>query len=108
MDQESKLYGENSIEHMLGGKAIARALRGHILVESALTIKLMLFNEEAQEYLTIKKREVEEIEMAISSRQDVQDVVDMDIMKTLDAYLEKLKEHLYKLNQEPQSCGYST
>ena len=36
-----KVYGENSVEYMmLGGKAIARALLKHILVESTLTIKL--------------------------------------------------------------------
>ena len=34
------VYGEDTVKHMLGGKAIAKALRAHILLESALTIKL--------------------------------------------------------------------
>lgn len=34
------IYGENVVQHMLNGKAIARATRGHILVEAALTMKL--------------------------------------------------------------------
>ena len=57
------VYGENTVKHMLGGKAIARALRGHNLVETALTIKLkqMLFNkdEEEREYTTLTTREIE-------------------------------------------------
>ncbi len=34
-------YGPNAIMHMMSGHAIARALRGHFLVETALTLKLM-------------------------------------------------------------------
>ena len=34
------VYGENTVKHILSGKAIARAIRGHILVESALNFKL--------------------------------------------------------------------
>ena len=34
------IYGENTVKHMLRGKAIARANRGHILLESALVTKL--------------------------------------------------------------------
>lgn len=34
------IYGEKSVQHMLHGKAIARATLGHFLVEAALTMKL--------------------------------------------------------------------
>ena len=92
------VYGENSVKHMLGGKAIARALRGHILLESALTIKLqqMLFNEgeEEKEYDTMTKVEIEEIEVALSSGQDPSEVVNMEVMKKLYICMDKLKEHL--------------
>ena len=37
----STVYGENAVQHMMSGKAFARALRGHFLVESALTNKLI-------------------------------------------------------------------
>ena len=80
---------------MLGGKAIARVLRGHNLVESALTIKLqhMLFNEEEEEkeYDTLTTREIEEIEMAVFSKQHVDEVVGMEVVKKLDTYLEHLQ-----------------
>ena len=35
------LYGENAVQHMMSGKAVSRALRGHFLVEAALTNKLV-------------------------------------------------------------------
>ena len=34
------IYGNNAVKH-IAGKAVSRALLGHFLVESALTIKLM-------------------------------------------------------------------
>ena len=34
-------YGPNAISHMMSGKAVSRAIRGHFLVDSALMIKLM-------------------------------------------------------------------
>ena len=35
------VYGDSTIKHIQSGKAIARALRGHFLVESALQLNLM-------------------------------------------------------------------
>lgn len=35
------VYGPNAVTHMMSGKAVARALRGHFLVEAALMNKLM-------------------------------------------------------------------
>jgi hypothetical protein len=36
------VYGPNAVIHMMSGKAFSRALRGHLLVESALVNKLMI------------------------------------------------------------------
>ena len=36
------VYGSNAVIHMISGKAISRALRGHFLVEATLVNKLML------------------------------------------------------------------
>ena len=38
----AEVYAENSVEHMISGKAVSRAIRGHFLVESAL--KGLLFD----------------------------------------------------------------
>ena len=35
------VYGKNTVNHIFSGKAIARALRGHFLVDAVLTIKLL-------------------------------------------------------------------
>ena len=35
------IYGENAVKHMMTGKAVSRALRGHFLIESVLTKKLL-------------------------------------------------------------------
>ena len=37
-----QVYGTNAIAHMMSGKAVSRALRGHFLVESALVNKLIM------------------------------------------------------------------
>lgn len=45
-DLLAEVYAENSIPHILSGKAIARAIRGHILVESSLnSLLLKMVNE---------------------------------------------------------------
>ena len=36
-----QIYAKNTVPHIISGKAIARALRAHFLVESALVCKLM-------------------------------------------------------------------
>ena len=38
----AEVYAENSVEHMLSGKAVSRPLRGHFLIESSL--KDLLFD----------------------------------------------------------------
>ena len=35
------VYASNTVSHMLSGKAISRAIRGHFLVESALIYTIM-------------------------------------------------------------------
>ena len=36
-----RVYGKNAVEHIMTGKAIARSLRGHILVDAALHMLLL-------------------------------------------------------------------
>ena len=43
-----EVYAENSMEHMLSGKAVSRFLRGHFLVESSL--KDLLFDLVAEDF----------------------------------------------------------
>ena len=40
-DLLSQVYAENSVKHMMSGKAVVRAIRAHILVESSLMSLLL-------------------------------------------------------------------
>ena len=44
----AEVYAENSVEHMLSGKAVSRFLGGHFLVESSL--KDLLFDLVAEDF----------------------------------------------------------
>ena len=37
----AEVYADNSVEHMVSGKAIARATRAHVMAQSALMILLL-------------------------------------------------------------------
>ena len=41
-DRSKLIYGSNTIQYILSGKAVSRALRGHALIESALKTKLLI------------------------------------------------------------------
>jgi len=59
------IYGPNAVMHMMSGKAVSRALRGHFLVESALVNKLMLAITPCQR-----------IESELEERNDLSDDID--------------------------------
>ena len=50
-----KVYADNAVKHMLSGKAFARAIRGHFLVDAALNTMLV-----ASAYNVPLQQEVEE------------------------------------------------
>ena len=41
-DAPEELYGKSTVPHLISGKAVSRALRGHFLLESALVCQLMV------------------------------------------------------------------
>ena len=65
------VYSEDTVKHVLCGKVIAKALRAHILLESALTIELrqMLFSDGKENTITLydimTAEYMEEIEMIL-------------------------------------------
>ena len=71
------VYGENAVQHMMSGKAVSRALRGHFLVEAALTNKLVsnflsqkLKENELAENVEIEGKEENENEEEQSEDED--------------------------------------
>ncbi len=55
------VYGENTVQHMMTGKAVSRGLRGHFLVEAALMNRLIssFIPEELMENDTVESDETE-------------------------------------------------
>ena len=74
------VYGPNAVEHILSGKAVSRALRGHFLISSALHSKLLslFFSTQAERielYAKVEEKEhqedcINESKEAISIQQD--------------------------------------
>ena len=56
-DLFAEVYAENSVTHMMSGKAIARATRAHILAESALMTILVerVIKENGGIYINVLK-----------------------------------------------------
>ena len=96
------VYGENAVKHMLSGKAIARALRGHFIVDSALTMKLhqKLVVEEIKEdsiqQFKMNEDDLLEIENACSQvyeETSTLEEVNIKAVKKLDSGTEALKRY---------------
>ena len=80
-------YGTNAVIHMISGKAVARALRGHFLIDAALLVKLMkrvLASDKSNTATTSDSDEVGEDEEDVAMR-NVERLTscDMDDLKTL-------------------------
>ena len=86
------VYGENTVKHMLGGKAITRAVRGHILVENALHLKLqnMLFDETSG-HTAMTQQDMQELEEALGGNEDISE---LEVIKKLLSCEEELKRQL--------------
>ena len=72
-------YGSNAVTHMLSGKAVARALRGHFLIEAALMTKLIAPILPRTGAQIVEKENNEEImvpnESESSSKADIEDEI---------------------------------
>ncbi len=49
-------------------------------------IRMLFDEEEEKEHDTLTLREIDDIDEAVLSKQDVQEVVNMEVVKKLDAY----------------------
>lgn len=96
-DLFTEVYAENSVTHMISGKAIARATRAHILVQSALMSLLMNDIKEDSEVDFENLRQV--YERAYEGRLDedaIKELVSCDSIKQIDHKVKLLKSKLKK------------
>ena len=71
------IYWQNTVKHIITGKAIARAIRGHILVESALYLKLqkmVLEGNSSEEILPMTDAEIVDLKAALGSSSDISEL----------------------------------
>ena len=97
-DLFSEVYAENSVAHIFSGKAIARALRAHILVESVLT-SLLLVDIKGKNEIDFSDLQ-KFYEKALSSDLDTEKLIELNsdatfnqIRKELESKRNQLKEH---------------
>jgi hypothetical protein len=93
------VYGENSVKHMLHGKANARATRGHILVEAALTLKLQQLATDAdfEMYDKLTPEELNDIKVyckQVSEKEINCVAVPCQAIEKLDLLLDTLKSYI--------------
>ena len=89
------VYGENAVQLIVSGKAIARALKGHFLLQSALRLQIirLLQQEEmiSEEDLNTLKSLHEHI---IDEKSHDENIINCEIIEKLNCALEKLIDRL--------------
>ena len=89
------VYAENTVQHIVSGKAIARALRGHFLLQSVLRLQILrlLQQEEmiSEEDLNTLKSLHENF---IDGKSHDENIINCEIIEKLNCALEKLMDRL--------------
>ena len=129
------VYAENSVRHIISGKAVSRALRAHFLVESALVNKLMALRidisgtdkedneanveidqyseyilEDSEQYGTVHFADLKAELESFSTGLDEDVVFDIELYPTIAKLQDILDDYKDALNDSSrtESCGYST
>ena len=102
------VYGKNAVEHMLSGKAISRAIRGHLLVDAALHMNLINMLYPVKDELNEQSIQIDTTsEEAIEQQRDELIVRGMasKYQETSDKNVpQKHEMTVQPRSEEPQSC----
>ncbi|XP_071165969.1 uncharacterized protein [Mytilus edulis] len=99
------IYAPNAVTHILSGKAVARAFRGHMLVDTALYCLLIadIFNIDVSKLLeepnstfeTTDMKEIDELYSQLSSGElSASEAGESDVLKNLEATVHRKQEIL--------------
>ncbi|CAG2207157.1 unnamed protein product [Mytilus edulis] len=98
------IYAPNAVTHILSGKAVARAFRGHMLVDTALYCLLIadIFNIDVSKLLeepnstleTTEMKEIDELYSQLSSESCHFRCGESDVLKNLEATVHRKQEIL--------------
>lgn len=93
------LFGSDTVSHMLSGKAYARAIRGHFLVESALMTKLLKHLMPVEDNGFDDRFEEDQLRLSCDDALEIESLV----KETWTKYLVKDEECNLKLG-DPLAC----
>ena len=89
------LYGENAVQHIVSGKAIARALRGHFLLQSALRLQIIRFLQQEE---MISEEDLNTLksfhENFIDGKSHDENIINCEIKEKLNCAFERLMDRL--------------
>ena len=69
----SKVYAENTIQHIISGKAVSRALRPHLLAESAL-ISILFQDTKAVNIAEVNERDCKTLASVLASYSSIEEI----------------------------------
>lgn len=100
------MYGENAVVHMMSGKSVQRAFRGHLLVDKCLHQMIVVSAVEADPDFATKVDDIEEMYLSLLKGDTSLEIMTQStvITQVTDA-LEKRKSELEN-NPKVVSCGW--
>ena len=97
-----EIYGPNAVQHMMAGKAISRAVRGHMIVDSALSALLVtdVFprNEDGSPHY-LHKEACDLLGNVMNGKQSVEDVESSTALSKIATILDPKKSDLQSTSQ---------
>lgn len=97
------IYGENAVIHMMSGKAVQRAFRGHLLVAKCLTREIVGNVEHHDQEFSSLEEELEELHSSfISGSTDLESLVCSDCIRKIKLALDTEKSKLSENSKTSQ------
>lgn len=97
------IYGENPVVHMMTGKAVQRALRGHLLVDKCLNRMIVSdIADDSPEFASLVEQSEEMYSTLLTGETTFESVVTSDTMATINLELAKRKTELYARSKTSQ------
>ena len=89
------VYGENTVQHIVSGKAIAKALKGHFLLQSALRLQIIRLLQQEE---VIREEDLNTLkslrENFIDAKSHNENIINCKVIEKLNYALEKLMDGL--------------
>ena len=97
------VYGENAVVHMMTGKAVQRALRGHLLVDKCLHSQVITeMSKDDPEIQTLLEQAEELYSSLLSGETTLGDAACSEVLIKLEAVMEKKKSELAQTSKTSQ------